>query len=89
MQSMDGISAPAALRRVLPQSTVVPFNLHDDTATRAQASAAGVAAFVGKHDGVKVLLFLLRLLTFYNRREDISSPLGKLLKRRSDESSFY
>jgi two-component system response regulator NreC len=60
MHPLDGMSVAAALRQVLPPSTVVLLSLHDDAATRTQATAAGVAVVVGKHDGVKALLAAIR-----------------------------
>jgi two-component system, NarL family, response regulator NreC len=52
----EGITAIAALHRVVPESAVVLLSLHDDSAMRARAQAAGAFTFVGKQEGVKALL---------------------------------
>lgn len=53
---MDGIATTTALRAAVPQSAIVVLSLHDDATRRAQAHAAGAYAFVGKQEGVMVLL---------------------------------
>lgn len=50
MPGVDGIQATRILRELHPQCRVVILTLHDDAATRAQALAAGAAAFVAKHE---------------------------------------
>ena len=56
MPGMGGISAIAALRRVVPHSAVVIFTLYDDAAMRARAQEAGAAALVAKHQTEETLL---------------------------------
>ena len=56
MPGMDGISATAALRQVVPQSAVVILTLYDDAATRTRAREAGAAAFIAKHRMEETLL---------------------------------
>ncbi len=53
---MEGIAATVVLRAAVPQSAVVLLSLHDDAIRRAQARAAGAYAFVGKQEGLRVLL---------------------------------
>lgn len=60
LPDMDGISTVAALRAAQPASAVVILSLQDDATIRARAQAAGAAAFVGKHEGVKTVLTMLR-----------------------------
>ena len=52
----EGITATAAIRRVVPESAVVLLSMRDDSTMRAQAKAAGAFTFVGKYEGVKALL---------------------------------
>jgi DNA-binding NarL/FixJ family response regulator len=56
MPGMNGVSATAALRSVVPQSAVVILTLYDDAATRTRAREAGAAAFVAKHRIEETLL---------------------------------
>ena len=60
LPDMDGIAAISALRAARAASAVVILSLQDDATIRAQAQAAGAAAFVGKHEGVKALLNVIR-----------------------------
>jgi len=60
LPDMDGIAAIAAFRAAHAASAVVILSLQDDAVIRARAQAAGVAAFVGKHEGVKAILTVLR-----------------------------
>ena len=60
MPGMDGITATAALRDNTPKSAVVMMSIHDDVHTRAQAQAAGAAAFVEKTGTLEVLLATIR-----------------------------
>jgi DNA-binding NarL/FixJ family response regulator len=73
MQPLDGMSVAAALHQILPQSTVVLLSLHDDEDARTQASAAGVAVFVGKHDGVKALLAAIHQASRQGQRSQSTS----------------
>jgi two-component system, NarL family, response regulator NreC len=59
MPGMDGIEATAALRRVVPQSTVVLLSIHDDAQTRGRAQAAGAVAFVEKRGATDSLLAII------------------------------
>ncbi len=56
MPHMDGITATQTLATLAPQTAVVILSIHDDTATRLRAEAAGAAAFVGKQAGDLALL---------------------------------
>jgi len=73
MPGMDGISATAALRSVVPQSAVVILTLYDDAATRTLAREAGAAAFVAKHQMEETLLAEVRRVAMahekHRRRE--------------------
>lgn len=60
MPGMDGITATAAMRANFQQSPVVMMSIHDDAHTRAQALAAGAAAFVEKRGAVEILLATIR-----------------------------
>ena len=60
MPRMDGITATAALRTVAPQCAVVVLSLHGDRVVRAQAEAAGAAAFVEKQCVEPTLLTAIR-----------------------------
>ena len=60
MPVMDGIAATRALHDREPHCRVVILTLHDDAATRAQALAAGAAAFVAKHEPTDKLLAAIR-----------------------------
>lgn len=59
MRGMDGISATRALAES-GRPAVVILSLHDGTATRTLARAAGARAFVGKHETCDVLLDAIR-----------------------------
>lgn len=50
LPGQDGISATAELTSTAPDTKVVMVSMRDDPATRAEARAAGAAAFVGKHE---------------------------------------
>lgn len=60
MPNLDGIATATALRQVAPQAQVIILTIYDDLASRAMAQAAGVAAFVAKHDSVDALLAAIR-----------------------------
>lgn len=60
LPDMDGIAAIAALQAARTASAVVILSLQDDATIRARAQAAGAAAFVGKHEGVKTVLTVIR-----------------------------
>jgi DNA-binding NarL/FixJ family response regulator len=60
MPGMGGISAIAALRRVVPHSAVVIFTLYDDAALRERARKVGAAALVAKHQTEEALLAAIR-----------------------------
>ena len=60
MPEMDGISAAAVMRRITPQPAIVLLSIHDGAATRAQAQAAGAAAFVPKSGEIEVLIEVIR-----------------------------
>lgn len=60
MPEMDGITAAKALRTMAPPVTVVMSSIHDDARTRYRAKTAGAAAFVGKQEGVDLLIDTIR-----------------------------
>jgi two-component system response regulator DegU len=60
MPTLDGIAVTRSLRSVAPRSAVVMLSLHDNASTRAEAQAAGAAAFVGKHEPCEALLAAVR-----------------------------
>ena len=60
MPRMDGIIATVALRAAFPDAAVVILSLHDDAATRRQATAAGAAAFLSKQATDTTLVEVLR-----------------------------
>jgi DNA-binding NarL/FixJ family response regulator len=69
MPGMDGISATAALRSVVPQSAVVILTLYDDAATRTRAREAGAAAFVAKHRMEETLLAEIRRVAMAHEKQ--------------------
>lgn len=48
MPDMDGITAAAALRTLVPETAAVIHTIHDDAATRTRALAAGAVAVIAK-----------------------------------------
>jgi DNA-binding NarL/FixJ family response regulator len=60
MPDMDGISATAVLRRIVPQSVVVILSIHDDSRMRALAQKAGAIALVEKRGSIETLLAAIR-----------------------------
>jgi len=56
----DGIELVPRLRAVSPKSACLILSLHDSTANRERAAAAGVPAFVGKQEPTEVLLSAIR-----------------------------
>jgi two-component system response regulator DesR len=60
MPGLDGITATARLREVMPDVSVVMLSLHADPNTRARAQAAGAVAFVEKQGLVDQLLDAIR-----------------------------
>jgi DNA-binding NarL/FixJ family response regulator len=60
LPDMDGIAAIASFRAAHTASAIVILSLQDDATIRSQAQAAGAAAFVGKHEGVKTVLTVIR-----------------------------
>ena len=69
---LDGLSATRAIRELAPEIAVVMLTLHSDRATRAQAEAAGAAAFVDKSAGEVVLLAALRDVVHPDGRHESS-----------------
>ncbi len=69
MPGMDGISAAAALRQIVPQSAVVILTLYDDAATRTRAQEAGAAAFVAKHQMEETLLAEIRRVAMAHEKQ--------------------
>ncbi len=60
MPGMDGLRATRVMQAITPLSAVVILSLYDDTRLKAEAQAAGAAAFVGKHEGIDLLLTAIR-----------------------------
>jgi len=60
MPGMDGITATKGVQAIRPLSTIVLLSLYDDARLKAEAQAAGAAAFVGKHEGIDILLTAIR-----------------------------
>ncbi|HEX6507658.1 MAG TPA: DNA-binding response regulator, partial [Chloroflexota bacterium] len=54
------ISTAMAVRTIAPRSAVVILTLHDDPATRFHVQAAGVKAFVSKHEAAEALTPAIR-----------------------------
>ena len=60
LSDTDGVAATEALHAAVPESAVVILTLRDDVATQERARAAGVAAFVAKHQTEETLLAAIR-----------------------------
>jgi DNA-binding NarL/FixJ family response regulator len=60
MPGLDGFATTMALRKLLPNTQVIILSIYDDSATRAQAEAAGAFAFVAKHETAEVLIAAIR-----------------------------
>ena len=73
MPVMDGIEAAATIHAGIPQSTVVMLSIHDDSAMRTRASAAGAAAFVTKNGATEVLVAVIRQVA--HRKAETDSRL--------------
>lgn len=56
----DGIAVIAALHAARPASAIIILSWQDDATLRARTQAAGAAALVGKHEGVKTVLTMIR-----------------------------
>lgn len=50
LPGQDGLRAASQLAATTPETKVVMVSMRDDPATRAEARAAGAAAFIGKHE---------------------------------------
>ncbi len=60
MPGMDGIPATRGVWAIRPQSTIVLLSLYDDARLKAEAQAAGAAAFVGKQEDIERVLTAIR-----------------------------
>lgn len=60
MPGMDGLTATRGVQAIRPMSAVVILSLYDDAHLRAEAQAAGAAAFVSKHEEIDALLTAIR-----------------------------
>lgn len=63
MPELDGIAFTRRLVTAHPECAVIVLSLHDDTATRERALAAGATRFVSKHDGPDALVDAVLSLT--------------------------
>ncbi len=59
MPGVEGIAAAVRLTKCR-RGAVVLLSLNDDLRSREEAKAAGVTAFVGKHEGIDLLLETIR-----------------------------
>lgn len=75
MPRHNGLVATIALRSQYPAAAVVMLSMHDDSATRAQAFAAGAAAFISKHDAADKLLAAIRAASLQALGESLFSKL--------------
>ncbi len=66
----DGISLTKQLRAVNAGATVLILSMHDDSETRARATAAGAAKFVSKHEGTDALLKAIRSVVLRRQMQD-------------------
>jgi DNA-binding NarL/FixJ family response regulator len=62
MPGMDGFATIEALRARGTNAMTIILSIHDDSETRARASAAGAAGFVSKHEGYPALIAMIREL---------------------------
>jgi len=60
LPQIDGITAAAGLRDLIPSAAVVILSIHEGPSIRARARAAGAAAFVGKHEAGDQLVPAIR-----------------------------
>jgi DNA-binding NarL/FixJ family response regulator len=60
MQGMDGLTATRVMQAISPRSAVVILSLYDDAHLKTEARTAGAVAFVGKHEGIDILLAAIR-----------------------------
>lgn len=67
MPKMDGLTAAKKLQAAAASTPVVISSIHDDARTRARAKAAGAVAFVGKQEGVELLIDTIRQAVKYKR----------------------
>ena len=71
MPHMDGLIATVALRAAFPGAAVIILSLHDDAATRKQATAAGAAAFLSKQADDTTLVEVLKRAAERGRSESV------------------
>ena len=60
MPGMNGVEAARVLREMGSQSRVVMLSIHDNPAVKREAAAAGVDAFIAKHQPSEALLAAIR-----------------------------
>jgi DNA-binding NarL/FixJ family response regulator len=60
MPRMNSLAMADALRSICRQAAVIILSIHDDSAARARAEAAGAAAFVAKSMPADTLLAAIR-----------------------------
>ena len=63
MPDRDSFAAITSLHKASCQCSIILLSLYDDEAIRVQAALAGVAALVGKREGVEALLAAIRQAT--------------------------
>lgn len=59
-QVMPDFAGLASLRAICSECAIVVLSPYDEDSTRAKARAAGAADFVGKHEGMHLLLAAIR-----------------------------
>jgi DNA-binding NarL/FixJ family response regulator len=62
MPVMNGLDAPRALKRLMPQVPIVMFSIHNDAFTEKEARSAGVATLVSEFEDMSELLGIARNL---------------------------
>lgn len=70
MPGLGGMGITAQVHACVPELPVVVLSLHDDAQVRAQASLAGAAAFVAKHDAGPKLLSTIRACARSHRGQE-------------------
>jgi DNA-binding NarL/FixJ family response regulator len=61
MPEMDGLSAAAVLRQILPETKLVLFTMYGDSITAGMAESAGISAVVNKTSATTLLQTAVKL----------------------------